>query len=195
MTDRLCKDIETAIRRQMQTPKDFDFLRERIYARLHALVSRTTLMRLWGYVVEEVEPRKSTLDILARFLGYNDFEEYQHNADVTQEQQSSPVISRRLSVIHDLSRGSRVRLTWQPMRVCDVEYLGNLTFRVVASENTRLRTGDTFQCNLIVEGEPLYIDNLRQGDQPPMAYVCGKKSGVWFEVLVVSSNFSHDCKP
>ena len=183
MTKRLCKEIEAALHQQMQTPKDFDFLRERIYARLHTLVSRTTLMRIWGYVNEGVMPRKGTLDILSQFLGYHGWEEYQQNAMLPKEQQSSPVMNRRISVMDVLCRGDRLRLSWQPDRVCDVEYLGEQIFKVVASENTRLRVDDTFQCSLIVEGEPLYIDNLRQGDQSPIAYVCGKKSGVRFEYL------------
>lgn len=37
--------------------------------------------------------------------------------------------------------------------------------------------------SMIVEGEPLYLDNLRQDGRPPIAYVCGKKTGVWFEYL------------
>jgi hypothetical protein len=65
---QLRTDIETALKKKLQTPKDFEFLRERIHARLHILVSRTTLMRLWGYVDEDVKPRKSTLDILSHFL-------------------------------------------------------------------------------------------------------------------------------
>ena len=28
MTDQLCKEIETALHRQIKTPKDFDFLKE-----------------------------------------------------------------------------------------------------------------------------------------------------------------------
>ncbi|MBQ4292995.1 MAG: hypothetical protein II752_09760 [Muribaculaceae bacterium] len=83
----------------------------------------------------------------------------------------------------DLLVGDVVRLLWQPERVCDVVYLGDLKFRVVASVNTRLREGDTFQANMIVEGEPLYIDNLRQADRQLIAYVCGKISGVMFERL------------
>jgi hypothetical protein len=183
MTNHLCQDIESALHQKMQTPKDFERLRELIYARLHILVSRTTLMRVWGYVDEQVEPRVGTLNILAQFIGYRDWEEYRKNALLPKEQQSSPVMNRRLSVESALARGNRVRLTWLPDRVCDVEYLGELEFRVVASENTRLRVGDTFRCSLIIEGEPMYIDSLRQGDNRPIAYVCGKKSGVRFELL------------
>ena len=91
------------------------------------------------------------------------------------------MLSRRLSVANSLVPGDRLRLTWQPERICDIDYLGELRFKVIASEKTRLHGGDTFECSLIVEGEPLYLDNLIQDNRPPIAYVCGKKSGVNFE--------------
>ena len=182
MTKKLCKEIEAALNRRMQTPKDFEFLGNRVYARLHVLISRTTLMRIWGYIEKDVQPRVSTLNILSQFLGYKDWESFQENVKLPKEQQSNPIMSRKLSV-SELVRGDRLRLTWQPERVCDIEYLDDLNFRVIASANTRLHVGDTFQCSLILEGEPLYIDNLKQGDQQPTAYVCGKKSGVYFEFL------------
>ena len=181
MTEKLCKEIETALHRQMKTPKDFDFLKERIYERLNILVSSTTLKRIWGYLDEGVTPREKTLDVLTQFLGYRDWEEYTQHANNPKESQSSPVMNRKISVKEDLILGDCIRLTWQPDRVCDIEYLGNLSFKVIASENTRLQPGNTFECSLIVEGEPLYLDNLIQGQMLPTAYVCGKKSGVTFE--------------
>lgn len=57
----------------MKTPKDFDFLAEQIFDKLHENVSPTTLKRIWGYLSEPSTPRLSTLDILARFLDYIDF--------------------------------------------------------------------------------------------------------------------------
>lgn len=181
MIEKLKKEIETALHRQMKTPKDFDFLKDSLYARLHILVSSTTLKRLWGYLEEDVTPRESTLDILTQYLGYRSWDEYKRNVQQPKESQSSPVMSRRLSVKDELAIGDCIRLTWQPDRVCDIEYLGDLQFRVIASENTRLKEGDTFECSLIVEGEPLYLDHLIQGNHQPIAYVCGKKSGVLFE--------------
>ena len=80
MINQLCKEIETALNHKIKTPKDFDFLRENIYARLHVLVSRTTLMRIWGYLSEDVTPRVGTLSILAKFLGYSDWEGYCKNS-------------------------------------------------------------------------------------------------------------------
>ena len=183
MTEKLCKEIEAALHRQMKTPKDFDFLKERIFGRLHILVSSTTLKRLWGYLDESVTPREKTLDVLTQFLGYRNWEEYTHRVQDPEGSQSSPVMNRKISVREEMTLGKSIRLTWQPDRVCDIEYLGDLTFKVIASENTRLQEGDTFQCSLIVEGEPLYLDNLIQGHKQPTAYVCGKKSGVLFEEI------------
>lgn len=186
MTEKLCKEIETALRRKMQTPKDFEFLRESIFARLHLLVSTTTLKRVWGYLDDKVQPRITTLDMLTQFLGYRDWEEYNHGGLPSELSPSNPVMSRRLSIPECLDQGDLLRLTWQPARVCDIEYLGDLTFKVIASANTRLREGDTFRCSLIVEGEPLYLDNLQQGNRPPIAYVCGKRTGVMYEYLAHS---------
>lgn len=113
-----------------------------------------------------------------------DWDEYLQNSLLPKEQQSSPVLTRRLSVARNLTRGDRLRLMWQPGRICDVEYTGDLLFRVISSAYTRLHEGDTFECSLIIEGEPLYLDNLKQGNHPTIAYVCGKKSGVMFEFLL-----------
>lgn len=181
--EKLREDIEKALACQMQTPRDFDYLSKRIYARLHVMLSPTTLKRFWGYLDDGGKPRISTLNILARFLGYHSWEEYHQNAMLPMEQQSDPIMSRRLSVTQELVKGDRVRLSWLPGRICDIECLGGINFQVVASENTRLHPGDTFQCSLIVEGEPLYLDHLIQQEKPPIAYVCGKKNGVGFEFL------------
>ena len=184
MRNRLCKEIESAIGQRLRTPKDFDYLRNCIYARLRIIVSSTTLKRLWGYLNDGGEPREATLTTLCRFLGYRDWENFVQSQGQTEDLPSSPVLCRRLNVITELKKNDCLRLTWQPKRWCDVIYLGNLQFLVTASENTRLKQGDTFQCSLIIEGEPLYLDGLRQGSLPPVAYVCGKKNGVRFEKLI-----------
>ena len=87
-----------------------------------------------------------------------------------------------INVREDLVENDLQVLSWQPDRLCDVRYLGNLQFRVVDSRNTRLQKGDYFQCSLIIEGEPLYLSQLLQGDNPPTNYVCGKQGGIRFDI-------------
>ncbi len=182
MLQRLQQEIETALNRKMQTPKDFDYLRDCIYSRLHILISSTTLKRVWGYLNDQTGVRPSTLTTLAQFIGYKDWEDFKQRVDQPKEPQSTPIMSRRLSV-SSLHLNDKLRLTWQPDRVCVIEYMGELNFKVVESENTRLKEGDTFQFSSIIEGEPLYIDNLCQNGHEPIAYVCGMQSGVLFEII------------
>ncbi len=183
--DALHQAVEEALGRSLSTAKDFDQLSERIFARTGEMVSRNTLRRIWGRLGDEVMPRPSTLSILARFLGYADYKAFcTGTKDSSVEgDSSSPFFGRRLSVIDGLTRGDKIRLTWRPGRVCDVQYNGSLHFNVVRSENTRLKPGDTFLCGVVIEGQPLYLDQLQQGSNPPTAYICGKNGGVFFERL------------
>lgn len=177
----LCQTIETAFGHKMYSPKDFDELRERIYIRLRVLISSTTLKRVWGYLPGDTEPNRRTLDTLARFIGHPDYEHFCQQPSNPEEIVSNPVLSRHINVREDLVENDRLTLSWQPDRLCNVRYLGNLQFRVVDSKNTRLQKGDYFQCSLIIEGEPLYLSHLLQGDNPPANYVCGKQGGIRFE--------------
>lgn len=72
---QLCEAIERQMGRTMQSPLDFKWLSERIFEHVHETISPTTLMRLWGYRAGVV-PRQATLDIMARFLGYEDYREF-----------------------------------------------------------------------------------------------------------------------
>lgn len=74
---QLREAIETVADRKMRTPKDFDFLSDAIFEKLHQKVSTTTLKRLWGYLSEPVTPRTSTLDLLAQFIGVESWEVFQ----------------------------------------------------------------------------------------------------------------------
>ena len=79
--ERLCNAIESAIGRKIQKPKDFDFLANCIFEKLHQQISPTTLKRLWGYLHEGVSPRISTLNILSQFVDYDDWEDFCRRQD------------------------------------------------------------------------------------------------------------------
>lgn len=66
----LIKQVEEALHRKPTTPKDFELASDTISRQTNVRLSKTTLMRMWGYVKEDVEPREFTLTTLARFCGY-----------------------------------------------------------------------------------------------------------------------------
>lgn len=180
--DRLCRAVEDTLHQKILTPKNFQFLREQIYARLHLLISTTTLKRVWGYLQSESEPSQSTLDTLARFVGYADFQHFCQHASQEDEDSSNLVMGRHIDVQESLNIDDRLTLYWLPNRICELRYMGNLKFMVTGSENTRLHKGDTFCCHLMIEGEPLYLSQLSQGSNAPANYVCGKQGGIRFEI-------------
>ena len=177
----LCEAVEKTINLKMRTPKDFDYLREQIYQKLSVLISQTTLKRIWGYITEDSTPRDSSLTVLAQFAGFPDYETF--CAEITDDDPpSAPILGMRLPV-EELSVGDRIIPRWDPLRVCVIESMGHSAFRVISSEKTRLQPDDTFSCSTIIEGEPMYLDNLVQGDHLPVGYVCGKKGGISYEVI------------
>lgn len=177
----LCRAVEAAANITASTPKEFETLSEAIYGRTGFLLSPTTLKRLWGYLDEPVKPRRSTLDVLARFCGWPDYAHFLSGN--TPDIESGNVGSRYIRAGENITPGTLVRLFWNPSRVCDIEYLGAFDWKVVKSEGTRLRPGDRFSCRLIVAGEPLYLDNLVKDGNRAGVYVCGRKTGIDFKIV------------
>ena len=70
--EELCREVERQLQFKPKVRTDFDYLSEKILAKTHETVSANTLMRLWGYR-ESVNARRSTLDILSRFVGSEDY--------------------------------------------------------------------------------------------------------------------------
>ena len=79
---RLREAVESVAGRRMLTPKDFDYLRNCIYEKCHEMVSISTLKRLWGYNRYDNTPRKSSLNPIARYVGFRDWYDFlQHNSN------------------------------------------------------------------------------------------------------------------
>ncbi len=68
-------EIEKVCQRQMQGPRDFEWLSGQL-ERMGERLSPTTLKRCWRYLPEEVRTRPHTLNVLAQFLGYHNFEHF-----------------------------------------------------------------------------------------------------------------------
>lgn len=82
---RLLRRVEEKVGREMKTPKDFEFLSAQIFEQTRRTISVSTLKRVWGYIDSYRSIRESTLDLLAQFAGYDN---YQHFCQQTQSQQA-----------------------------------------------------------------------------------------------------------
>jgi len=167
--------IEESLGRKMKASSDFTFLSGAIWERTHENLSASTLKRLWGYVDGPDTTRNSTLEILSKFLGFNDWDGF---LEKISESNGSDRVKTEHIRTDDLTVGDLVSVSWKPNRHCTFRYLGNYNFIVEKSENSKLKEGNTFHCSLFILGEPLYLNDLVQGDNPPVAFVVGNKDGL-----------------
>ena len=175
----LCLAIERTVGKEIRTPQDFVWLADEIKRLQHQTIGVNTLKRLWGYYAEgTTETRMGTLDVLANLVGFNDYPTFckQDNAE-----NSNFLVNRHLDS-KTLPEGLRIHITWQPDRDCTIRYLGKSRFVVEDIVNSKLSVGDTFECVLLIDGEPLYLNNLVHDGNPPVAYQIGSNSGIRFEV-------------
>ena len=166
-----------ALDRQMNRSSDFVFLQAYIFERTHENIGLNTLKRIWNYGNTPVAPRIFTLDVLSKALGYRNFEDLKHFYGDEGNESSDKVLGKVVSS-QDLRPGDRVTLCWDPGRRCTVEYLGSNAYRVVSSERTKLKPGNTFQTAFFATGSPLILSNLVQDDSFATLYEIGRKSGV-----------------
>lgn len=171
----LKQQIEESVQRKMKTSADFIFLSGAIWERIHENISTSTLKRLWGYVDGADATRNSTLEILSKFLGFRDWDGF---LELICQDNGSDRVTKQHIKTDDLKVGEHIIVSWKPNRRCTFRYLGDYRFIVEQAENSKLKVGNTFRCGLFIFGEPLYLNDLVQGDNLPVAFVVGNKDGL-----------------
>lgn len=102
--EKLCRAVEEQLHREMHTPADFEYLSEQLLKKTGSSISSTTLMRLWGYR-PSVTVRMSTLDILARFIGYEDYTHFTRACMEGEVQDdTTPVVEEETKGTHHRNR-------------------------------------------------------------------------------------------
>lgn len=178
----LKQETERMMGHQLKEARDFEQLSHLLLSHTRERLSPTTLKRFWGYLKnEKVQTRPHTFDVLARFVGYKNYEDFCAHANLLDEVQSGIKAEEKIST-ENMRRGQRLIITWRPDRRIIVKHMGNSYFEVIEAERTKLSAGDTFRCHLMIQHEPLYLDEVVHMGQPPMVYVAGQKDGVVIEV-------------
>lgn len=169
--------VEKQYGRKLSTTTDFESLSVIIEKTTGELLSSSTLKRLYGYVSLNTVPRKTTLDILSRFIGNRDYETFRISLS-NDPQFSSRFFSAKTVTTSELKAGDRLRIGWPANRIVTLNYLGNDLFEVETSVNASLVKGDRFRQVSFMKGYPLYLSRiLRDGEYTP-AYVAGMNNGL-----------------
>lgn len=146
-----------------------------IYSKTGQHLGQNTLKRLLGFLNDEREPRVSTLDILARYLDFPDWETLNRIDDKSNSSFNS--IEGELRV-HELDIDSLIELAYFPNRVIKLLYKGDQKFLVTDSVNSKLIKGDFIEIHHIIQHFPLLAINVMRNGENLGSLTAGKVSGI-----------------
>lgn len=139
-----------------------------------------TMKRLLGFIADERTPRTSTLDIVARYLGYANWDALR----LMDENSSNSAFDDRDEYLACyLEKGQQVHISYPPIRTLTIENQGDNHFLVLESENSKLRKGDLLTLTHIVRGYPLLVAEVMRDGRSLGAFTAGKAQGIDFELL------------
>lgn len=140
-------------------------------------VSPSTLKRMYGYVNDEHKMRVSTLDLLVRYIGHNDYKSYVFWLKNSTRYNSSFFLADQLTS-GELSVGSEVVIGWAPNHMLTLVYVGDSTYEVAMSENSKLHHGDRFVTGCFIKGQPLFLPWVERNGEHTAPFVAGRNGGL-----------------
>ena len=139
-----------------------------------------TMKRLLGFIDDERTPRVTTLDVVARYLGYDSWDALRL---VDANYSNSAFDKRDECLVSQLSVGQKLCITYPPDRNLTIEYHGNNKFLVTESHNSKLLAGDELTLTHIVRGYPLLISEVVRNGEKLGSFIAGKSQGIDFKLL------------
>lgn len=159
----------------LRLPSDCELLSLDILGQTGVRIGATTLKRLLGFAADERTPHTTTLDAIARYLGYAHWDELSKieddgNSDFgTSDEELRSV---------DLQPGSFVEFAYPPDREVRVKYLGNCHYLVTESRNSKLQEGDKVEILNFVLHHPLLVLNVWRSGESLGQFTAGRISGL-----------------
>lgn len=140
----------------------------------------TTLKRLLGFTSEHAQPRQSTLEILARYIGYESYRELEdtinNRGDSDFDGNAETVLSRQLPT------DAEINISYSPNRRLKLKYAKEDEFIVMESINGSLKAGDIIFVDSFTSGFPMIAKDVIREGKSLGKYVAGGKFGISFEI-------------
>lgn len=159
----------------LRLPSDCEILSLDIESKTGVRIGATTLKRLIGFANDEQRPHASTLNVIARYLGYAHWDELSKIEDQGNSDFSSSDDELRSS---DLQIGQEVEITYLPNRHVVLTYHGGNRYTVRVSENSKLQVGDEVEILNFVLHHPLLVMQVWRNNEALGQFTAGRVSGL-----------------
>lgn len=150
-------------------------------------LSETTIKRMFGLVGPDSKernriPHKSTMEILAKWLGYDNYESLLR--EIGEKDCSSEFTAMESIDLSKLTEGTRIKLTYHPSRTLLLEYLGSNRFMVEQSINSKLQKDDTLLITHLIKNQELIAGDVVRNGISLGPYRAAKEGGLTSLVIM-----------
>ncbi|MBD5213610.1 MAG: hypothetical protein HDS75_02135 [Bacteroidales bacterium] len=161
----------------MAKSSDFDTLSQAIIDATRENLSVNTLKRLFGFKTDKVVPRLSTMDIIAQYLGYPDYDSL--IKDLGDDADISLFTPIDCLEVKQLEKGTQIRVSYDPNRVFFLTYLGECQFIVNDIEGSKnIRKGDLLTITQLAVGHRFVVAHVVRDGMDLGGYESAKFKGV-----------------
>lgn len=157
------------------TPHGAERLQKDIQKLTGELLSVNTIKRLTGVIAYDSTPRLSTLEILARYLGFPTLEALR---SASGGKISGFNLPENFTDVSALAPGTVIKMEWAPDRRIVTRHLAGDYYQVEESVNSKLHKGDILCLRYVAEGYPLIVREVRRGGKSIGAYTAASDGGL-----------------
>ena len=159
----------------LRQPSDCEFLSLDIESKTGVRIGSTTLKRLLGFAQDERSPHASTLDAIARYLGFAHWDELK---DIEDKGNSDFETTEEEIRSDDLAPDRIVEFAYLPDRLVRLKYLGSHRYLVMESQNSKLQVDDEIEVLNFVLHHPLLVLQVCRHGEPLGQFTAGRISGL-----------------
>ncbi|MCI1720915.1 MAG: hypothetical protein LKM37_07940 [Bacteroidales bacterium] len=178
--------MEKVFGREIRYSSDYECLAMDIEERIHEHIGVNTLKRLLGDIPASNEPRLATLDIIAQYLGFPNWDIYSMEFNKGGNSEFSKKLNVKGGTVFELHSSElkklqKIEIQYYPDRQLILEYLGDDTFKVHKSVNSKLAMDDTFKVSVFYKDYPLFLPSVKnKNGQERGNFTAGKISGLTY---------------
>jgi len=173
--------IEKKFGRPVRYHSDCESLSFDIEKETRQKVSVNTIKRLFGIIDGSGSPRLYTLDVLALYLGFANWDVFLMSMEQTG---NSGFNSLQEVLVETLPENSVVEFRYEPDRIVKVQLTKEKLFRVLECNNSKLQVNDILHITHFVLGYPLVALHVIRNGIDLGRFTAGRSGGLNFLKIV-----------
>lgn len=176
LSENTISRLQSVISLDLRTSLGCTMLAREISNAMKEPISANTLKRAFGIINSTTSPSLYTLNLIARYAGYADWESFVNDKSIrTSEFGYSDMVS-----MLEIPTGNSIRFGYSPNRCVSMRCIGQCRFVVTESVNSKLCVDDVVSVNQVAKGHPIEILSVERGGSNLGSFTAGLHDGISF---------------